>query len=77
MGRPTRPDKNDPIVCCCNEVRASAIRQAMEQGAGTLAGIFDATWAGCGPCGGSCQPELVEMLRDHLARQAGRQPEET
>lgn len=58
---------DDPIVCLCNGVRVSAIVDAVEDGADDLSAIFDATWAGCGPCGGSCQADilaLLDVLRD-------------
>lgn len=60
-------DKNDELICSCNEVPRSVIQAAMANGKLSLAEIFDATWAGCGPCGGTCQPRIVEMLRNHLA----------
>lgn len=58
----------DPVICCCNAVPLSEIERAMGQGACTLAQLFDATFAGCGPCGGSCQPELVQILARHRAQ---------
>lgn len=64
--KPRKANKNDPLICLCNEVPLSTIRDAMNAGACTLAALFDATWAGCGPCGGSCQPQLVELLRQHF-----------
>lgn len=61
----------DPLICFCNEVPKSKIDAAMANGACTLAAIFDQTFAGCGPCGGSCQPELVQLLAEHQrSRQA-------
>lgn len=57
----------DPVICFCNEIRLSEIVQALDDGAASLADIFDATWAGCGPCGGSCQPDLQAILEDYLA----------
>lgn len=62
MARRSRRPDPDPLVCFCNEVRRSTIQAAIENGADTLAALFDATWAGCGPCGGSCQPDLVSLL---------------
>jgi len=62
---------NDPIICFCNEVRLSVIVAALDEGASTLADIFDRTWAGCGPCGGSCQPDLVALLEDYLGHVEG------
>lgn len=59
---------DDPIVCCCNGVRLSEIVQAMDLGATTLSDLFDMTWAGCGPCGGSCQEDLEALLQDASLR---------
>jgi bacterioferritin-associated ferredoxin len=58
---------DDPIVCFCNEIRLSEIVGALDAGATSLADIFDATWAGCGPCGGSCQPDLQAILEDYMS----------
>lgn len=66
---PRRPAiEDDPIVCCCNGVPLSEVVDAMENGACTLSELFDRTWAGCGPCGGSCQPDLEALLEDFHAR---------
>jgi bacterioferritin-associated ferredoxin len=67
MAKKPRPTLNDPLVCFCNEVPRSAIDRAIACGACTLAQLFDATFAGCGPCGGSCQPHLVHILGEALA----------
>ena len=61
-GPEARYEDDDPIVCLCNGVRVSAIVEAVEHGADDLSAIFDATWAGCGPCGGSCQADLLALL---------------
>lgn len=61
-------NRKDPLVCLCNQVPQSQIVEAMLRGACSLAQIFDATFAGCGPCGGSCQPQLVAMLEAHQRR---------
>lgn len=58
----------DPLVCFCNEVPQSEIDRAIRCGARTLAEIFDATFAGCGPCGGSCQPDLQRILAERAQR---------
>ncbi len=60
-------DAEDPIVCFCNEVRLGTIVDALAEGACTMADIYDRTFAGCGPCGGSCQPDLALILQDWLA----------
>ena len=67
---PTTGYDDDPIVCCCNGIPLSAIVGAMEGGALTVSELFDATWAGCGPCGGTCQPDLQALLDDYLQRVA-------
>lgn len=65
--------RGDPFVCLCNQVARSEIEAAMAAGADSMAKLFDATFAGCGPCGGSCQPDLVRMLTEfHARRSAGR-----
>lgn len=64
----------DPLVCFCNRVPQSAIERAVQNGACTLAHVFDATWAGCGPCGGSCQPELQRLLDELLAKEPSHAP---
>jgi NAD(P)H-nitrite reductase large subunit len=66
----SKHDPRDPLICCCNEVPRSQIIAAIRKGACSMAAIFDATWAGCGPCGGTCQPEIAEILRVQLELQA-------
>lgn len=51
-----------PLACFCNNVSIRRIQQATDDGARTLGDLFDATSAGCGPCGGTCQPRLVQLL---------------
>ncbi len=56
---------DDPLVCLCNRVPRSALLRAMDAGADSLATLFDQTFAGCGPCGGTCQPAVAQLLTDH------------
>ena len=75
--RKCKTDTRDPLICLCNEVPRSVIEQAIDRGACTLAQVYDATWAGCGPCGGTCQPVVLRVLRERLEaiatrRSAGR-----
>jgi bacterioferritin-associated ferredoxin len=56
------------LVCICNEVPLSAIEAAIARGATSLAEVFDATFAGCGPCGGSCQERIAQLLRERARR---------
>jgi bacterioferritin-associated ferredoxin len=57
--------RRDPIVCYCNEVPLSEVVAALDDGARTMADIFDRTWAGCGPCGGTCQSTVLALIRDY------------
>lgn len=61
MAKP-KYDPRDPLICSCNEVPRSQIVAAIRRGASSMADIYDATWAGCGPCGGTCQPEIAALL---------------
>ncbi len=67
-------DAADPVVCFCNEVRLSRIVDALDAGATTLAELYDLTWAGCGPCGGTCQPDLAAILDDWVGEDEGDEP---
>lgn len=65
MGHPSRAAKTDKLICLCNAVPQSQIEAAIVNGCHTLSKIFDATQAGVGPCGGSCQGRLLEMLKSY------------
>ncbi|MBI5609004.1 MAG: (2Fe-2S)-binding protein [Deltaproteobacteria bacterium] len=67
MADPRQKNRGDPVICCCNNVRKSEIVAAIAGGARSMATIFDATFAGCGPCGGTCQPEIAAILKQQLA----------
>ncbi len=64
--RPSKIVQRDAMVCLCNRVFRKEIEAAMDRGACTLAQVFDATSAGCGPCGGTCQPLVVSIIRERL-----------
>jgi bacterioferritin-associated ferredoxin len=72
------PDINDKrrkrLICLCNSVPQDTVEAAIERGCNTLSKIFDATTAGVGPCGGSCQPVLRKMLDAYLT--SGNFPED-
>ncbi len=50
------------LICLCNGVSQERIEEAIARGCNTLGKVFDATTAGVGACGGSCQPNLKKML---------------
>lgn len=73
MAAPNKKSKSERLICLCNEVSQEAIEKAITGGCHSLSRIFDATGAGVGACGGSCQPILKKMLETYL--QTGRFPE--
>ena len=60
------PQKKPYLVCLCNSISKSEIEKSLDKGAKTLGEIFDTTCAGVGSCGGSCRPQLEEMLNHYL-----------
>jgi bacterioferritin-associated ferredoxin len=63
----------DRIICRCEEVRESEIRQAIRDGARTLTGIKLRTRAGMGLCQGKTCQRLVAMI---LAEETEQSPAE-
>jgi NAD(P)H-nitrite reductase large subunit len=52
-------------VCRCNNIKYRTIERAIREGACTLAQIASRTTATTGHCGGSCTPDVQEMLAEH------------
>jgi NAD(P)H-nitrite reductase large subunit len=74
MAAPVKKDKSQRLICLCNGIPQGEIEGAIERGCRTLGRIFDATTAGVGACGGSCQPILRRMLDEYLTN--GKFPED-
>ncbi len=53
-------------VCRCNNIKYRTIERAIREGAHTLSQVAARTTATMGQCGGSCTPEVQQML-DELA----------
>jgi NAD(P)H-nitrite reductase large subunit len=51
-------------VCRCNNIKYRTIARAIREGAHTLTQIATRTTATTGHCGGSCTPDVQEMLTD-------------
>lgn len=49
-------------VCRCNNIKYRTIEKAIREGAHTLSQVAARTGATTGQCGGSCTPEVQEML---------------
>jgi len=71
MGK--KPKEKLEIICLCNNVSRETIENAIRSGTDTLNGLFDATSAGVGPCGGSCRRKLAPMIDEFKA--TGKFPE--
>jgi NAD(P)H-nitrite reductase large subunit len=52
-------------VCRCNNIKYRTIERAIREGARTLAAVAAKTTATTGHCGGSCTPDVQQMLADH------------
>ena len=53
-------------VCRCNNIKVRTIERAIRDGACTLTQIANRTGATTGQCGGTCTPDVQQML-DELA----------
>ena len=49
-------------VCRCNNIKYRTIERAIREGARTLTQIAARTTATTGHCGGSCTPDVLQML---------------
>jgi NAD(P)H-nitrite reductase large subunit len=63
-------------VCRCNNIKYRTIERAIREGAWTLNLVATRTTATTGHCGGSCTPDVQQMLAD-LAPKHARRAEKT
>ena len=61
-------------VCRCNNIKYRTIERAIREGAHTLHQIAARTSATTGHCGGSCTPDVLEMLAEHAPKPAAVAP---
>jgi NAD(P)H-nitrite reductase large subunit len=70
-------DGSDPLhpairglktVCRCNNIKYRTIERAIREGAWTLTQVATRTTATTGHCGGSCTPDVQEMLAEHAPK---------
>ena len=52
-------------VCRCNNIKYRTIERVIREGAHTLTQVATRTTATTGHCGGSCTPDVQEMLAEH------------
>lgn len=55
-------------VCRCNNIKYKTIERAIREGAWTLTQVATCTTATTGHCGGSCTPDVQQMLEDHAPK---------
>lgn len=60
-------------VCRCNNIKYKTIERAIREGAHTLAQVASRTTATTGHCGGSCTPDVQQMIAE-LAPKHATQP---
>lgn len=53
-------------VCRCNNIKYRTIERAIREGACSIAEVANRTGATTGHCGGTCTPDIQQML-DELA----------
>ncbi|MBV9497693.1 MAG: (2Fe-2S)-binding protein [Acidobacteria bacterium] len=51
-------------VCRCNNIKYRTIERAIREGAHTLSQVATRTTATTGHCGGSCTPDVQQMLAE-------------
>lgn len=66
------PDKNDRIICRCEDITESEILEAVSKGAQTADEVKRLTRAGMGHCQGRTCRRLVNQI---LAKVLGQKPE--
>lgn len=51
-------------VCRCNNIKYRTIERAIREGAHTLTQVATRTSATLGQCGGSCTPDVQQMIEE-------------
>jgi NAD(P)H-nitrite reductase large subunit len=64
-------------VCRCNNIKYKTIERAIREGAHTMSQIANRTTATTGECGGSCTPDVQQMLDELAPRYAAAAPSAT
>jgi NAD(P)H-nitrite reductase large subunit len=76
-------DENEPLhpairglktVCRCNNIKYRTIERAIREGAHTLTQVATRTTATLGQCGGSCTPDVQQMITELAPKYATAPP---
>lgn len=57
-------------VCRCNNIKYRTIERAIREGAQTLTQVATRTTATTGHCGGSCTPDVQDLLAEHTPQRS-------
>ena len=61
-------------VCRCNNIKYHTIERAIREGAHTLTQVATRTTATLGQCGGSCTPDVQQMIAELAPKYATAAP---
>ena len=59
-------------VCRCNNIKYRTIERCIREGAWTLSEVAARTTATTGHCGGSCTPDVLQMIAELAPKHATR-----
>ena len=57
-------------ICRCNNIRYKTIERAIREGACTVSQIASRTGATTGQCGGSCTPDILQMIAELVPKRS-------
>ena len=63
-------------VCRCNNIKYKTIERAIREGACTLVLVAAKTTATTGQCGGTCTPDVQQMIAEHACIVAATPPQQ-
>ncbi|HYO79516.1 MAG TPA: (2Fe-2S)-binding protein [Thermoanaerobaculia bacterium] len=61
-------------ICRCNNIKYKTIERAIREGAHTLNQVASRTTATTGQCGGSCTPEVQQLIAELAPKYATAAP---
>ena len=61
-------------VCRCNNIKYKTIERVIREGAWTVNQVACRTTATTGYCGGSCTPDIQQMLAEHAPKHTKVEP---
>ena len=62
-------------VCRCNNIKYRTIERCIREGAWSLSQVAARSTATTGHCGGSCTPDILQMILEHAPKHSRLSPE--